>query len=76
MSKLNDLLKESFGANELDYNDQTELIQFKEWDSMAHMFFITKLEETYEVMLDGDEIAQMKTVGQIKDVLKKHAVAE
>lgn len=76
MSKLDELLKETFRVKESDYTDQTEIIHFKEWDSMAHMFLITKLEETYDIMLDGDEIAMMNTIGQIKDILKKHKVAE
>ena len=76
MSKLDELLKETFRVKESDYTDQTEIINFKEWDSMAHMFLITKLEETYDIMLDGDEIAMMNTIGQIKEILKKHKVAE
>jgi acyl carrier protein len=76
MSKLEDLLKETFRVEKSDYTDDTEIIKFKEWDSMAHMFLITKLEELYNVNLNGDEIADMKTVGQIKSTLKKHSVVE
>jgi acyl carrier protein len=76
MSKLEGLLKETFRVEKSDYTDDTEIMKFKEWDSMAHMFLITKLEELYNVNLDGDEIADMKTVGQIKSTLKKHAVVE
>jgi acyl carrier protein len=76
MSKLENLLKETFRVEKSDYTDDTEIIQFKEWDSMAHMFLITQLEEQYNINLDGNEIASMKTVGQIKSMLKKHAVTE
>ena len=40
-----------------------------EWDSMTHMFFITKLEETYTIELTGDEIVDMQTVGDIKKII-------
>ncbi len=76
MNKLDALLKEVFRAEKSDYTDETEIIQFKEWDSMAHMFLITQLEEVYKINLSGDEIAEMKTVGQIKNTLKMHRVTE
>jgi acyl carrier protein len=68
--KLATVLKESFNAEESQLKDETRLISFSEWDSMAHMFFITKLEETYEIELTGDEIANMQTVGDIKKVIQ------
>ena len=49
--------------------DDVRLMSFAEWDSLSHMFFITKLEETYEIELTGDEIADMQTIGDIKRVI-------
>jgi acyl carrier protein len=63
------VLKESFNVNESQYNDESSLARFPEWDSLAHMFFITKLEEAYGIELTGDEIAGMQTVGDIKKVI-------
>ncbi len=76
MNKLEQILKETFNVNPPDYTDQTEINQFKEWDSMAHMMLITRMEDIYHINLDGDEIASMNTVGEIKSVLKKHNVLE
>ncbi len=67
--KLNTILKESFNAKESEMMDETRLMSFSEWDSMAHMFFITRLEEDYAIELTGDEIAAMQTVGDIKKVI-------
>jgi acyl carrier protein len=67
--KLTKILKESFNANEVELTDDKELMTFSEWDSMAHMFFITKLEEEYAIELTGDEISEMKTVGNIKVII-------
>lgn len=67
--QLTQILKESFNVSEKDYTDETRLMSFNEWDSMAHMFFITKLEGVYEIDLNGDEIEQMQTVGEIKKVI-------
>lgn len=74
MNRLEQILKDCFNVSPADYSDQTEINKFKEWDSMAHMMLITKLEEVFEIMLDGDEIASMKTIEQIKQTLAKHKV--
>jgi acyl carrier protein len=67
--KLSKILKESFNASEQEQKDDARLMSFSEWDSMTHMFFITKLEETYEIELTGDEIADLQTVGDIKTLI-------
>jgi acyl carrier protein len=67
--KLTKILKDSFNENELGLTDEARLMNFGEWDSMAHMLFITKLEEAYEIELTGDEIADMQSVGDVKRII-------
>jgi acyl carrier protein len=67
--KLNKVLKDSFNVTESQFNDETRLINFAEWDSMTHMFFITKLEEEYGIEVSGEEIASMQTIGDIKKII-------
>ncbi|WP_208025483.1 acyl carrier protein [Niastella caeni] len=63
------VLKESFNVNESDFTDETLLMDFGEWDSLSHMFFITKLEEAYGIEVTGDEIASMQKIADIKKVI-------
>ncbi len=67
--KLKTILKESFNASESSLKDDTRLMALDEWDSLSHMFFITKLEEAYGIELTGDEIADMQTIADIKKVI-------
>ena len=67
--ELNRIIKESFNQDITAMNDDTRLMSFGEWDSLTHMFFITKLEETYAIELTGDEIADMQTLADIKKIL-------
>lgn len=67
--KLNKVLKDSFNVTESQFNDETRLSNFAEWDSMTHMFFITKLEEEYSIEVSGEEIARMQTIGDIKKII-------
>jgi len=63
------VIKESFNVDLSDRKDDVRLMSFAEWDSLSHMFFITKLEETYSIELTGDEIADMQTIGDIKRII-------
>ena len=67
--KLKNVIKESFNVDLTDQKDDIRLMSFAEWDSLSHMFFITKLEETYSIELTGDEIADMQTIGDIKRII-------
>jgi acyl carrier protein len=68
--KLDKILIESFGANQDQLVDSFSIYSFPEWDSMSHMFFITKLEEEYDIVVSGDEIASMNTVADIKKIIE------
>jgi acyl carrier protein len=42
------------------------------WDSLTHMNLIVNIEEEFKIELTGDEIAEMTTFEQIKEVIQKH----
>ncbi len=44
-------------------------MSFEEWDSLSFMFFITKMEGVYGIELTGDEISDMRTIGDIKKII-------
>jgi len=74
--KLYQILKDTFNAKDSELSDTQEMIGYEEWDSMAHMLFITKLEEEYAIDLTGDEVFAMKTVGDVKKVLLEKGKAD
>ena len=67
---IEELISESFNESVQNIHDDTVIMELEEWDSMAHMLFITKFEDTFGIELDGDEIANMQTVSDIKKVLQ------
>ena len=46
------------------------------WDSLAHMEIIIGIEEHYQIVLDGDEIADMVSVAAIIDQLRKRSLLD
>lgn len=67
--KLDQILVDSFGAQNDQLIDSFVIADFPEWDSMSYMLFITKLEEAYGIEISGNEIMVMNTVGDIKKML-------
>lgn len=71
---LQDLLKASFNLKESEYQDAQAIMELSEFDSMNYMLFITQLEESYGIDLTGDEITEMRTIGDIKKVLQSKGI--
>jgi len=49
--------------------DDAGMKQVPAWDSLTHLDLIAKLEETFRFELTGDEIAEMRTVGDIRRIV-------
>lgn len=44
------------------------------WDSLSHMQLIAALEEEFNIELTADEIVAMRSVGEIKNVLRGKSI--
>ncbi|MDP1534008.1 MAG: acyl carrier protein [Thiobacillus sp.] len=64
-----------FALPESSVVDSLTLIDIPTWDSLAHMMLIVRLEEAYQVQFTGDEIADLKSVGDARAILQAHGVA-
>lgn len=72
--KLTEVFTEALGVNEDIINDNLEYNSITEWDSVAHMTLIAELEDSFDIMLDTDDIIDMSSVGKAKEILKKYDV--
>lgn len=61
-------IDESAIVNGLQYNS------IPEWDSIAHMTLIAALEGEFDIMLDTDDIIDMRSVEKAKEILAKYDV--
>jgi len=66
---LAEIINDSFRLREADQKDEVVLNSLEEWESMAHMLFITRMEDNFGVEFTGDEIYAMQSIGDIKKVL-------
>jgi acyl carrier protein len=70
--KLNAIFAEIFQIPESDLEDDTLLKEVPAWDSLQHMILITRVEEIYQIQFDGDQIADMKTVNDVRKAVLAH----
>ena len=41
------------------------------WDSVGHMALVSEIEETYDVMLDGDDVLEMSSFDKAAEIVEK-----
>lgn len=46
----------------------------KEWDSVGHMTLISTLEDTFDIMMDTDDIIDFDSYVKGKEILKKYDI--
>lgn len=72
---LEKIFSEVFVLPESTVADSLNLSDIPTWDSLAHMILILRLEETYHIQFTGDEIADMKSVGDARSALLAQGVS-
>jgi acyl carrier protein len=55
-------------------NEEMAMKDVEAWDSLKHMEVIVALEQNFEIELSFDEIVNMKSVAEIKRVLRERGV--
>lgn len=75
MSKLTGLIAKALMIPEDRAVDDLQYNSIPEWDSVAHMALVAELEDSFEIMLDTDDIIAMSSVAKIREILAKYDVA-
>lgn len=72
---LEKVLAEVFSISPEDICDSLQLQEIGTWDSMSHMVMIIRLEETFQTQFSGDEIADIRSVGDIRTTLQQRGIS-
>lgn len=72
--KLIEAFTQALGIESDAVTDELTYNTIPQWDSTAHMVLIAELENTFDVMLDTDDIIDMSSVAQAKLILQKYDV--
>jgi acyl carrier protein len=68
------IFAEVFSIPEKTVNDALALREISSWDSMSHMMLIVRVEEAFSVEFTGDEIADFRSVKDIREAIKRRAI--
>jgi acyl carrier protein len=71
---LESLFAESLGLDVAAVHDELTYQGVPEWDSVAHMSLIARLEDAYGVLLATDDIIDLSSVGKARTILAKYGV--
>ncbi len=72
--KLVAVFVDALGISAEDVQDELTYNTIKEWDSTAHMILVAEMEDSFDIMLDTDDIIDMSSVGKAKEILAKYDV--
>lgn len=75
MDRLTDIIVEVLRVPRAQIVDTLDMEATSTWDSLSHMQLIAAIEEEFGIDLDADEIVAMRSVANIRDVLRAKAVA-
>lgn len=74
LEKYNSAFVEVFGAKIEDLNDNYGKETVDEWDSVHQLSLIAQFEEVFDIMFDPEDIMEMTSYGNGKELLKKYEV--
>lgn len=77
IDRLTECFRQTFADDTLVLKPDTSPMQVKGWDSFNHINFMLSVENEFGVTFTTDEIQNMKSVGQLVDLLnaKGQAIA-
>ena len=73
-TKLARCFAEALGIQEQAVTDELAYQTIKEWDSVRHMALVAIIEQTFNVMLDTNDIIAMSSVEKAKAILAKYGI--
>jgi len=73
--KLINAFQEALNIEKALITDSLTYNSIPQWDSVAHMSLIATIEETFDIMLDTDDIIDMSSVAKAKEIIAKYGVS-
>tara|TARA_B000000557_G_C20613880_1_gene375106 strand:- start:441 stop:680 length:240 start_codon:yes stop_codon:yes gene_type:complete len=72
--KYDKVFMESFSVEKSKLGDDLVYESVSEWDSVGHMGMIAELEETFDIMLETDDIIDFSSYKKGMEILAKYNV--
>lgn len=73
LEKYTNVFAETFGISEKQI-EKLKYQDIKQWDSVGHMTLIAKLEETFDIMMDTEDIIGLSSFEKGKEIMAKYGI--
>ena len=74
LEKYKAAFKEAFEIEDSMITDELAYESIPEWDSVGHMRLMAGLEDTFDIMLETEDILDFASFGKGKEILLKYDV--
>ena len=74
IEKYNKIFTEVFGVNESDLNDNFDKEHINQWDSVHQLNLVTLAEDTFDIMLDPEDIMAFTSYVKGREILSDQGV--
>jgi len=72
LQKLNIIFEDVFEDDNLDVNRGTTAADIAGWDSLMHVTLMVNVERAFGVRFKSAEVAALKNVGELEDLVSKY----
>ena len=74
LEKYNKIFMDVLRVKESDLNESFTFKDVPQWDSVAHLSLISELEDTFDIMLDSEDILHYGSYENGKNILHKMGI--
>ena len=74
IDKYNEIFVKVFSVNVEELDGEFSILNVEKWDSVAQMELITQIEDTFDIMLDTDDINRLSSYEKGKEILVKYDI--
>jgi acyl carrier protein len=72
LTRLNEIFQEVFEDDDLAITRETTASDVEGWDSLMHVTLVVNVERVFCVRFTSAEIARLKNVGELLDLIDRH----
>lgn len=65
LEKIIEIVAETCGVESSEVNAESSVGDFPAWDSMGHLSILNKVEETFDISFDPEEMMELEDVNDI-----------
>jgi acyl carrier protein len=74
IERYNAIFKKTFNVDESSLNSNLAAGLHEKWDSITHLSLITSLEDEFDIMMDSEDILELRSYEIGKQVLLKYGI--